>query len=115
MCHSYAEYSPSGLIEIKPKEVLISKRTLIIATTITTLAAVGAIGTQTANAAAVSSSDPTSNIVQKLTDKFTLNRDDVQSVFDAQRTEMEARREQETKDKLAQAVKDGELRTWPTV
>jgi hypothetical protein len=67
------------------------------------------LGVQTANAATDTSTDPMSGLVQKIADKFNLNKDEVQAVFDAQRTEMEAERTQEMKDRLAQAVKDGKL------
>lgn len=37
--------------------------------------------------------DPWSNLVDKIAQRFNLNRDDVQQVFDEQKTEMEAQRE----------------------
>ena len=86
-----------------------NKKSLMVAAVITTLGSVGALGMQTANAAPDTSTDPMSSLVQKIADKFNVNSDDVQEVFDAQRTEMEATREQEMKDKLAQAVNGGKL------
>ena len=81
----------------------------MIAAAVTTLGAVGALGMQTVNAATDPSTNPASGLVQKIADKFNLNQADVQSVFDAQRTEMEAARQQEMKDELAAAVSAGKL------
>lgn len=88
-----------------------NKKSLMVAAAITTLGIGGAMGMQgVVNAATgTSSSDPMSSLVDKIADKFNLNKDDVQAVFDAQRTEMEAQRAQEVKDRIDQAVKDGKI------
>ena len=88
-----------------------NKKTLMVAAAITALGIGGAMGMQgVVNAATgTSSSDPMSSLVDKIASKFNLNKDDVQAVFDAQRTEMEAQRSQEVKDRIAQAVKDGKI------
>lgn len=86
-----------------------SKKSLMVAAAITTLSAVGAMGLQTVNAAAGTSTHPMSSLVQKIATKFNLNKDSVQQVVDGQRREMEATRDQEIKNQLAQAVKDGKL------
>jgi len=56
-----------------------------------------------------SSTDPMSNLVSAIATKFNLKTTDVQAVFDEQRTQMEAEREQEVKDKVAALVEDGKL------
>jgi hypothetical protein len=88
-----------------------NKKSLMVAAAITTLGVSGALGVNgVVNAATdTSSTDPMSSLVQKIADKFDLNKDEVQAVFDAQRDEMKARHEQEVKDRLAQAVKDGKI------
>lgn len=50
-----------------------------------------------------------SSIVDKIASKFSLNKAEVQKVFDEERATREAEREQAYKDKLATAVKDGKL------
>lgn len=89
----------------------ISKKSLIVAAAITTLGVGGAMSLNgVVNAATdTTSSDPMSSLVQKIADKFNLNKSDVQAIFDQQRDEMETQREQAFKDRLAQAVKDGKL------
>lgn len=88
-----------------------NKKTLMVAAAITTLGVGGAMGMQgVVNAATgTNPSSPRSGLVDKIASKFNLNKDDVQAVFDAQRTEMEAQRAQEVKDRIAQAVKDGKI------
>ncbi|MBI3341652.1 hypothetical protein HY024_00855 [Candidatus Curtissbacteria bacterium] len=48
-------------------------------------------------------------IVQKLVDKFHLNPDEVKSVFDQNRQERTANRQQKLEDRLSQLVKDGKI------
>jgi hypothetical protein len=55
------------------------------------------------------STDAMSGLVSTIATKFNLKKDDVQKVFDEQRTQMETQREQEVKDHVAQLVKDGKL------
>lgn len=72
---------------------------------------ISGIGAGVAHAATSTSTttDPTSSLVDKIATKFNLNKSDVQQVFDQQKTEMQAQREQHIKDELAQLVKDGKL------
>ncbi len=82
--------------------------TLLVATALTlglATAGVGAVHAATNS----DSTSPMNNIVSALAKKFNLNTSDVQQVFDEQRTQMQAERQQEFKDRLAQAVKDGKL------
>lgn len=50
-----------------------------------------------------------SSLVSAIAKKFNLKEADVQAVFDTNRTEMEAQRETEVKNQVAQLVKDGKL------
>lgn len=50
-----------------------------------------------------------SSLVDAIAAKFNLKKDDVQKVFDDNRTQMEQKRNQAVKDQLAQLVKDGKL------
>ena len=52
---------------------------------------------------------PMSGMVTAIADKFKLNKDDVQKVFDEQHSKMEQEHEQRVKDELATLVKDGKL------
>ena len=51
------------------------------------------------------------SIVDKIASRFSLNKDDVQKVFDENRTEIRAEKEQSYLDRLSQAVTDGKLTT----
>jgi len=52
---------------------------------------------------------PMSSLVAKIADKFGLNKDEVQAVFDEDRTEREADRQKSYEEKLSQLVVDGKL------
>ena len=84
--------------------------TVIIASSIAALGVTGlAGGAVFATANSTSGTDPMSGLVSAIATKFNLKKDDVQKVFDEQRTQMETQREQEVKDQVAQLVKDGKL------
>lgn len=53
--------------------------------------------------------DPMSGLIDALVSKFNLKKADVQAVFDAQRTKMDAQRETEVKAEVSQLVTDGKL------
>lgn len=53
--------------------------------------------------------NPMSNLVNAIAQKFNLSTTDVQQVFDEQRTQMGVQRQQEFRDRLSQAVTDGKL------
>lgn len=67
------------------------------------------VGIVNAASTASTSTDPMSSLVDAIASKFNLNKSDVQSVFEAQRAEMEAKHESEVKAKVAQLVTDGKL------
>lgn len=50
-----------------------------------------------------------SSLVQKLADKFGLNKDEVQAVFDEERKEMESQMEGQYEERLSQLVRSGEI------
>ncbi len=56
-----------------------------------------------------SGSDPMSNLVDALVSKFNLNKEEVQSVFEADRTAREAERQQEQSQRLQDLVDDGTI------
>lgn len=87
------------------------RKALVTAGILTVVSAASLTGMGIANAATSTStsSDPMSSLVDAIASKFNLNKSDVQSVFDEQRTKMEAQREQEAKDQVAQLVTDGKL------
>jgi vacuolar-type H+-ATPase subunit I/STV1 len=83
---------------------------IIIASSIAALGVTGlAGGAVFATANSTSGTDPMSGLVSAIATKFNLKKDNVQKVFDEQRTQMETQREQEVKDQVAQLVKDGKL------
>lgn len=87
------------------------RKQLITAGIVTTvgLAGVTGVGMASAMTNLNGSTDPFTNLVDAISTKFNLNKDDVQKVFDEQRAAMQAERETQVKDKLAQLVKDGKL------
>ena len=83
------------------------KKNLLVAATAATLS-LGALVPM----AAMAQSDSTtgsSSIVDKIASKFSLNKADVQKVFDEEHVARQAEHEQAYKDKIAAAVKDGKL------
>ena len=83
---------------------------VIIASSIAALGVTGlAGGAVFAMANSTSGTDAMSGLMSAIATKFNLKKDDVQKVFDEQRTQMETQREQEVKDHVAQLVKDGKL------
>jgi hypothetical protein len=50
-----------------------------------------------------------SSLVQKIADKFGLNKDEVQAVFDEEHKEMEAKMEGKHEERLSQLVTDGKI------
>jgi gas vesicle protein len=87
------------------------KRSLLVGAAVaTSVAGVAGVGLASADTLSTNtSSSSSSSIVDKLADKFHLNKSDVQAVFDedhaAHRTQMEA----DQKQRLADAVADGKL------
>jgi hypothetical protein len=58
---------------------------------------------------AQTANDPTSSIVQKIADKFGLNKSDVQAVFDQDRADRKTAMEKKFESQLDQEVKDGKI------
>jgi Skp family chaperone for outer membrane proteins len=87
------------------------KKMLAAAGIATVIGATGLTSVGIVNAASTTntSTDPMSSLVDAIASKFNLSKSDVQSVFDAQRTEMEAQHETKVKAKVAQLVTDGKL------
>jgi polyhydroxyalkanoate synthesis regulator phasin len=84
------------------------RKKLIIA--VSAIAAAGIIGASTLGiASAATSNNSGQSIVDKIAQKFNLNKTDVQKVFDENRQEHQAARQQKQADKIAQAVKDGKI------
>ncbi len=87
------------------------KKALLTAGIVTAVSAAGLAGAGVANATTNTNgqNNPFSSLVETIANKFNLNKTEVQAVFDEQRTQMQAAREQETKDQIAQLVTDGKL------
>lgn len=81
---------------------------LLIAATVATIGVIGAGTTAFAHAEEQTNSGG-SSLVDRLAEKFNLNRDEVKAVFDAERKEHQAERAQDVKDRLTDAVKNGAL------
>lgn len=74
-----------------------------------TVVALGAGLLTTTRVFAQTSTDPMSSIVQKIADKFGLNKSDVQAVFDQDRADRKTAMEQKFEKQLDQDVKDGKI------
>lgn len=61
------------------------------------------------NASADDSVNPHEAIIQKIADKFGLNKDEVQKVFDEERTVRQAEMQVKLEERLAQAVAEGKI------
>jgi hypothetical protein len=61
------------------------------------------------SAFAQDSVNPHDSIVQKIADKFGLSKDEVQKVFDEERTERQAEMQAKNTERLDQLVKDGKI------
>lgn len=81
------------------------KKSLVAAAALASIGTAGIAGMQAVNAQSDSSStDPMSNLVDKLATKFNLKKEDVQKVFDEDRTEHETQRETEMSTRLQKLV-----------
>jgi hypothetical protein len=86
------------------------KRHLAAIGAITAISAAGFTGVQIASATTdAPSNNPMTSLVDAVSTKFNLNKTEVQAVFDEQRSVMEAEREAEFKEQVAQLVSDGKL------
>ena len=81
----------------------------LIAASIIAAGTVGLAGAAMVGAESASGSNPMQDLASAIASKFNLKEADVQTVIDEQRTQMQAKREQEIKDQVAQLVTDGKL------
>lgn len=75
-------------------------------------ATIGIVGASTLGvsfAAHAQSDGSSGTLVDKIAQKFNLNRDEVQKVFDENRAEHKAERQQQLEEKLNQAVAQGQI------
>ncbi len=75
---------------------------------VTTLLSVGTLA-GVASAQTGNGTNGTDSLVDKIAQRFNLNKDDVQKVFDENRSQHEADRQKRIEDRLNQAVKDGKI------
>lgn len=85
----------------------VNKKLIAAAATVGLIGAGSAVGI--VGAADTTGSSNNSSIVQKLSDKFHLDKSAVQKVFDEQHANREAARQKALQTKFDQAVKDGKL------
>lgn len=90
------------------------KKALLVTGAASTIGLSSVIGMGVASAATTSSTSTSDNggmssLIDKLATKFNLNKDDVQAVFDEDRTEHEAEQQKDFEAKLDQAVTDGKI------
>jgi hypothetical protein len=86
----------------------LNKKIFVTALAIATLGT-GILTSSRVFAQATSGTDPMSTLVQKIASKFGLNVNDVQAVFDQDRTDRQAQQEKDYEARLAQAVTDGKI------
>ena len=67
------------------------------------------LGVQSVFADQTASNNPMSSLVEEIAQKFNLNQDEVQAVFDEHRDEMHDQMTARLEDRLQQAVDDGEI------
>ncbi len=81
------------------------KKSLMLASAITSLGLASVMALSTASAA---TNDRTS-LVDKIATKFNLNKDEVKKVFEEDRAEHQAEHKAKFEERLTQAVKDGKI------
>lgn len=91
----------------KGELVNLSKKSLIIASALSIIGVSSlVVSTGMASAQGAGRSD---NLVQKIADKFNLDKEEVESVLDEERSTRESERQQKVSDRLQQLVDDGEI------
>jgi hypothetical protein len=75
---------------------------------ITTLVGAGAFA-GVASAQSTSGSNGDDSLVNKIAQRFNVNKDDVQKVFDENKSQHQAAHQQKMEERLDQAVKDGKI------
>ncbi len=85
------------------------KRTLLASAAVAAVG-IGTLGTMGMASAATPAEDGgSSSIIDKLVSKFSLNKEEVQAVFDEARTERETEMKANQAERRAQAITDGKL------
>jgi len=85
------------------------KKTHIVALATVVVLTTGVITATNVSAQTDSNTNRMSSLVQKLADKFGLNKDDVQAVFDEAHASREAEMETKYEERLTQLVSDGKI------
>ena len=85
------------------------KKQLAITALVITIAGAGLFTSTKVFAQSTTGTNPMSSMVQKIADKFGLNKNDVQAVFDQERTERQAEMQAKYETQLTQYVKDGKI------
>lgn len=86
------------------------KKQLLAAGAVVTLGTAGLLGGAAyATTQSSTGTDPMGSLVSAIATKFNLKTADVQAVFDTNKTQMDAQREQSVKDEVAALVKSGKL------
>lgn len=85
------------------------KRNLIIGAGVASIGIAGITGVATASALTSTDSTTGTSLIDKLVSKFNLNKDEVQAVFDADRSEHHAAMQAERTAALKTALTDGKL------
>lgn len=92
------------------KEENTMKRNLALAITTVAILGAGVFASTKVSAATTSVTDsPMSTLVQKIADKFGLNKADVQAVFDQERADRQAEMQAKFEAQLTQDVTDGKI------
>lgn len=87
------------------------KKSLVVAVAAATIGITGLTGLGIASAATnpEASENSASSIVDRLVEKFNLNKKDVEAVFEEERAERKAERQQRMEERLTEAVSQGKL------
>lgn len=103
----------SGELSYKNKKGVIIKKSLkskiLVAGAATAVGLSGVAGLSVVSAESALSANKQSNLVDKLASKFSLNKEDVQKVFNEDRAEHKAAREQERSQQLQKLVEAGTI------
>jgi hypothetical protein len=100
-------YSATATKNLKKEDSM--KKALLAAGAITTLSLAGVVGVNNVSANNGSNEVGISNLVSKIAEKFNLNEEEVQAVFNEEREARQAEHQQKLEERLAQAVEDGNI------
>ena len=85
-----------------------TKQKIALGAVLSATALAGFYGVSTASAATTANAD-FPPMVQKIVEKYNLNKDEVKAIVDQDRTERQAEREKAMTDRLTQSVTDGKI------